>query len=90
MDADVPFVELPAWFKSAIDTVILGPSAVNGQPVVFTWKDGQISADLPNYKRPPEYNDLGIAKLHFQISVEQQGVVGTWEWGLGGRFTYQA
>ena len=86
--SDVPFDELPAWFQAAIDAVILGPSAVNGQPVVFGYHDGRVTANLPNIKREVEYNDLGIAKLHFEIAARACGVEGTWSWGCGGAFEY--
>ncbi|MBO4365779.1 MAG: hypothetical protein J5804_05755 [Eggerthellaceae bacterium] len=86
--SEIPYDQLPEWFRAGIDSVILGPSAVNGQPVVFGYHDGCVTADLPHFKRKVEYNDLGIAKLHFQIAAAAHGVDGTWEWGLGGQFRY--
>lgn len=86
IEADVPFDSLPEWIRQGIEAVILGPSAINGQPVVFTYKEGQLSAGLPRYKRDIEMNDLGIAKLHFELAAKEAGVTGSWEWGCGGRF----
>ena len=88
-ESDLPFDQLPTWFKAGIDSVILGPSAVNGQPVVFGFHDGCVTADIPQYKRDVEYNDLGIAKLHFEIAARENGVNGTWEWGRGSQFRYE-
>ena len=83
----MPYDKLPAWFRRAIDLVRMGPSAINGQPVVFTYgEDESVSASLPKVERPVQYNDLGIAKLHFQIAAASHGVQGTWEWGSGGSF----
>lgn len=88
VESDIPFDDLPVWLKAGIDAVIAGPSAVNGQPVVFSYRNGRVSADLPKYKRIIEYNDLGIAKLHFQIAASAHGVDGTWDWGVGGQFNF--
>ena len=83
---DCAFGELPEGVRAGIDAVIAGPSAINGQPVVFAWDGSSVSADLPDFKRDVQYNDLGIAKLHFQIAAAECGVAGEWEWGRGGRF----
>ncbi len=90
VDADISFAELPNWFKAAIDAVIAGPSAVNGQPVLFGYRDGLVTADLPHPKRNIEYNDLGIAKLHFQIAARSHGIEGSWDWGRGAEFRYSS
>lgn len=116
VNSDVPFAQLPEWFRTCVHAVIAGPSAINGQPVVFTYGEGTgaagtaevastagaagtaevadagsatapvISADVPDYKRDVQMNDLGIAKLHFQLAAEAAGINGTWEWGRGGQF----
>lgn len=82
--------DAPAWVSAGITSVIKGPSAVNQQPVVFVQDDGDaIRATLPNVKREVAYTDLGIAKLHFQLGAEAQGVKGSWEWGTQGRFVVE-
>ena len=77
----------PIRFRAAIDAVIKGPSAVNGQPWVFIDTPGGIAATLPSVKSGIELLDLGIAKLHFELGATSAGVGGTWSWGIGGTFT---
>ncbi|WP_350454363.1 nitroreductase family protein [Slackia heliotrinireducens] len=79
--------DAPAWIKDAVESVILGPSAVNEQPVVFEIDaDGVVRATVPTIKSGLELTDLGIAKLHFQLAAGNSGIAGAWEWGDGGRF----
>lgn len=94
--ADRPYDELPAWIRAGVDAILKGPSAVNRQPVVLTCSSGtgrhyspdgwKISADVPDLKSDVQLNDLGIAKLHFELAAAGHGVVGTWEPGRGGLF----
>lgn len=86
VDADMPYAQLPEWVKAGINAVAKGPSAVNKRPVVFSFKDGELSAAMPGQTYDARFNDLGIAKLHFQIAAACCGVEGTWEWGEGGKF----
>ncbi|MBQ3338591.1 MAG: nitroreductase family protein [Atopobiaceae bacterium] len=76
-----------AAVRAAIDAVIKGPSAVNGQPWVFIDTPGGIAATLPSVKSGIELLDLGIAKLHFELGAASAGVGGSWSWGIGGTFT---
>ena len=82
------FADAPNWIQAGIIAVQKGPSAANGQPVVFTQEspDAPVCAVLPVVKRSIEYTDLGIAKLHFEIAAAACGVRGHWEWGSGGAF----
>ncbi|MCR5845153.1 MAG: nitroreductase [bacterium] len=89
VDADVAYDELPDWFKSALDSVSKGPSAVNEQPVVFVYREGEVKATLPAKKRDLEFNDLGIAKLHFELAAAAHGINGKWEWGDDARFVLE-
>lgn len=73
----------PTWFVDGVKCAIAGPTAVNMQPVVFTWEDDVASADIPDQVRPIQDVDLGICKYHFMVGSGQPG---TWEWGRGGRF----
>ena len=73
----------PDWFVEGVKCAIAGPTAVNMQPVVFTWSDGVARADIPDQMRPIQDVDLGICKYHFMVGSGQPG---TWEWGRGGRF----
>ncbi|MGI6220645.1 MAG: nitroreductase family protein [Coriobacteriales bacterium] len=83
-----PLDEAPAWMQAAITAVHKGPSAINGQPVVFKQEaeGAPITAAIITTKTTQEHTDLGIAKLHFELAARACGVEGTWEWGDGGRF----
>ncbi len=75
--------DAPEWFAQAIDCVLAGPTAVNCQPTVFTWENGEVRADLVNTERPVHDVDFGICKYHFMLG---SGLEGTWEWGRGGKY----
>lgn len=83
----MPYDQLPKWIRAGVQAVIKGPSAVNKQPVVFSYRNDTLTAAMPGQTYEIRFNDLGIAKLHFQIAAESCGVAGTWEWGEGGAFT---
>lgn len=80
--------EAPEWIRIAIRDVQLGPSAVNRQPIAFTQEsaDAPVRAIIADKGRLVSYVDLGIAKLHFELSAAAHGMPGTWEWGEGGAF----
>lgn len=86
-----PLDQAPGWIQAAIQAVQLAPSAVCEQPVVFTQDspESPIRATLPVVKSGLGYTDLGIAKLHFQLSAEANGHRGAWEWGEGGAFVLE-
>jgi len=69
----------PGWFMPAMRAVERAPSAVNSQPVRFTYKDGVTRAGVENNS----WIDLGIAKLHFELGAGG----GEWEFGNYGGFT---
>lgn len=89
-ESDAPWEELPEWFREGVRAVELGPSAVNRQPVVLRWNGGKITAGLRTTEYDLVYNDLGIAKLHFELAAAEKGVRGHWEDGVDGEFVYQA
>lgn len=80
--------DAPAWIRAGIESVQMGPSAVNEQPVVFVQgsPDAPLRTSLPVVKSGEEPTDLGIAKLHFQTAAASCGVHGSWEWGESGAF----
>lgn len=90
VDSDIPWGELPEWFREAVRAVETGPSAVNRQPVILRWKGGKITAGLRSAEYDLVYNDLGIAKLHFELAAAAKGVRGRWEEGADAEFVYQA
>lgn len=87
-DGPVPYDQAPEWIQAGILAAHKGPSAINGQPVVFAQEaeDAPVCATVPVVKRGLEYTDLGIAKLHFELAAAACGVPGHWEWGSGGAF----
>ena len=86
-----PLNESPAWIQACLDAVGLAPSAVNEQPVVFTWEGegSPVIAKIPNIRTRMEYQDLGIAKYHFEAVAHECGIDGSWEWGDGGAFNIE-
>jgi hypothetical protein len=72
----------PDWFLSGMDAVQKAPSAINRQPVMFSYIDGTVTASVEDIDGEGFAFDLGIAKLHFEIGAGG----GTWEFGNGGRF----
>jgi len=77
--ADTP---IPGWFRSGIAAVQKAPSAVNRQPVTFTYKNGVVTASVNDINIPGIELDLGIAKLHFELGAGG----GEWSWGNGSVF----
>lgn len=59
---------VPQWFVNGMKAVQKAPSAINHQPVFFTYRKGIVTAKVINTKNH-EPIDLGIAKLHFEIGV---------------------
>lgn len=89
VESEVLYSQLPDWFRRCVEAVRKGPSAVNGQPVNLTWRDGEIHAKLWKTNHRMEYLDLGIAKAQFQAAAAAQGITGRWNWGDGGQYLYQ-
>lgn len=79
----------PAWFKAGVEAAMKAPSAMNRQPVTFTYNadDDTAAAHIDPTAGDEHWalNDLGIAKLHFQIGAGQ----GEWAWGDGGLFLHK-
>jgi hypothetical protein len=59
--------EMPEWFRSAMNAVMLAPTAVNQQKFHFTLDGNKVIAKtlLGFYAKI----DLGIAKCHFEIGA---------------------
>ena len=73
---------VPDWFSAGMAAVVRAPSAMNKQPVMFTYKDGRVKASVDNSAKYLVGFDLGIAKLHFELGAGG----GNWEWGSDGEF----
>lgn len=90
-DMFVSDTSVPDWFMDGMRAVQRAPSAVNRQPVLFTYKDGVVTASVQNPSDIGTALDLGIAKLHFEIGAGgggEGGIGGAWEFGNGGRFKH--
>jgi len=89
--AYIPFDQAPEWVQACIEAAQKGPSAINGQPYVFTQDsaDAPIRAGLSHTRSGLVYTDLGIAKCHFEIVACECGMKGSWEWGVGGAFVVE-
>jgi len=74
---------VPDWFISGMRAVQKAPSAVNKQPVVFSYKEGKVTATIANPTNSGNLLDMGIAKLHFELGAGG----GKWAWGNGGGYT---
>jgi len=61
--------QIPDWFKSAVAAVSMAPSAINRQPVTFSYIDGTVTASVNNIVGDGYAFDLGIAKLHFELGA---------------------
>ena len=73
---------VPDWFLSGMEAVVLAPSAVHRQPVMFNYEKGAVTASVKDIADEGFALDLGIAKLHFELGASG----GTWEFGNGAGF----
>ena len=76
---------VPDWFLKGMEAVRKAPSAMNKQPVMFTYQDGCVTATVKSTTKYLIAFDLGIAKLHFELASGG----GEWQWGNGGAFVYE-
>jgi len=74
---------VPEWFMSGMEAVQKAPSAVNRQPVTFSYRDGAVTAAVEDIAGQGYALDLGIAKLHFKLGTG----CGEWDFGNGAVFT---
>lgn len=72
---------IPDWFEAGMKAVQKAPSAMNKQPVKFSYKNSIVTAGIEGDKDYQQI-DLGIAKLHFELG----GQGGKWQWGNGAAF----
>ena len=79
---------VPEWFMNGMRAVQKAPSAVNRQPVIFSFVDGRARAGIKNRSDNNSIIDMGIAKLHFEMgaAITPNGVSGKWNFGNYGEF----
>ena len=79
----------PDWFRAGVEAAMKAPSAMNRQPITFSYNpaDDTAAAHIDPAAGDEHWalNDLGIAKLHFQVGAGQ----GQWAWGDGGLFIHK-
>lgn len=64
----------PEWFKKGVEAALLAPTAVNQQKFFFQYDgDNKVKASTKNSFYVDE--DLGIAKLHFEIGAGSENFV---------------
>jgi hypothetical protein len=80
LESDSP---VPDWFMRGMEAVQKAPSAIHRQPVMFSYKNGNVSAYVKDISVPLMAFDFGIAKAHFELGAG----VGKWEWGNNAEFT---
>lgn len=73
-------LEIPNWVKEGINSVIKAPSALNKQPVGYSFKDNKVKSYVSKGNHGFEEIDLGISMLHFQLGAKSQGYNGKWEY----------
>lgn len=71
---------LPSWIKVGIEFVIKSPSALNKQPVGYSFLDNEIKAYKVSDKYEYEDIDLGISMLHFELGSKSQNHSGNWNY----------
>ena len=72
----------PEWFIKGMIAVQKAPSAVNRQPVIFSYENEKVSARVDDIGTESYAFDLGIAKLHFELGVGS----GNWIFGNGSAY----
>lgn len=74
-------------YAEALDMLRLAPSASNSQPWRIIMRNNKFEfytlassiASKPDQKIDLSYNDLGIAKAHFELTAQALGLNGYWE-----------
>ena len=80
MEADAP---VPGWFMQGMNAVQKAPSAVNRQPIMFSYLEGKTRAGIKNRNDANSILDMGIAKLHFELGAAKspEALNGKWNFG---------
>jgi len=68
----------PLWVNLGIESARIAPSAVNGKPIAYCFKNNEISAFAAKKNHGSEEIDLGISMAHFQLGALQGLHNGQW------------
>lgn len=71
---------LPSWIKEGIEFVIKAPSALNKQPIGYSFVDNEVKVYKVSDKYGYEDIDLGISMLHFELGAKSQNHSGNWNY----------
>jgi len=69
---------LPSWVVSGIEAARLAPSAVNGKPIGYRYRDNKLTAYITKKNHEAEQIDLGISMAHFQLGAQHESKEGSW------------
>lgn len=70
---------LPLWVASGIEAARLSPSAVNGKPIGYRFRDDQLTVFIAKKNHGVEEVDLGISMANFQIGALHSQKEGIWK-----------
>jgi len=82
-----PVTEIEAGpYKDVLDMVQAAPSAANTQPwrivkrenAYDLYIENKFTSEKSGQKLFMGYNDIGIAKIHFQLAANERGLAGSW------------
>lgn len=71
--------DAPEWIENGINMAIMAPSAMNKQPVGYSYRKGVVNSFFIKNGLGYEEVDSGISMAHFEIGAYQCGVKGNWE-----------
>ncbi|MGL4762203.1 MAG: nitroreductase family protein [Sarcina sp.] len=71
-------INVPAYIKGGLKSVLRAPSAVNKKPIRYEYKDGKVYANIAKENHGFEEVDLGISMLHFELGSLGTGYTGKW------------
>lgn len=71
---------LPNWIKEGVSFATKAPSALNKQPVRYSFSQNLVKAYTISDKYGYEDIDLGISMLHFELGAKSQSYNGNWNY----------
>jgi hypothetical protein len=68
----------PSWVADGIEAARLAPSAANGKPIGYRYRDNQLTAFIVKKNHGAEEIDLGISMAHFELGALHGRKEGIW------------